>query len=323
MNARFSTLSAADLGAWAQLTNCLAQADGTDEFYDAEDLAEELKEPGFEPARDSIAVWDEDQLVGFGQLRVADVLVEGNAKASIDGGVHPEHRGRGIGGAIMESLEARAGELAAERHPGAPVTVSLATGAHGSSSGRMAVSRGYAPVRYFTDMMIELPRGYGAVMEPTLSAEGPVVEVYTSEAEEAVRRAHNDAFADHWGAVPKTRERWADQQSARSFRPAMSPLIRSTDTSLAPEDSVDGYALCGEWVKGELHVGLLGTRRRARHQGLAAGLLHWIVSAAERGGYKMVDLAVDSASPTGANRVYERAGFTAVRTWTVHRRYLD
>lgn len=323
MNARFSTLSAADLLAWTQLTNLLAQVDGTDEFYDAVDLAEELEEPGFDPERDSIAVWDGDQLVGFGQLRVADVLFEGDAKASIDGGVHPEHRGRGIGGGIMDCLETRARELAAERHPGARVTVGFATGADGSSSGRMAVSRGYAPVRYFTDMMIELPRNPGEAVEPAPSPEGPVVEVYTSEVEEAVRRAHNDAFADHWGAIPKTQERWADQQAARSFRPTMSPVIRSTDTGLDPAESVDGYALCGQWVEGELHVSLLGTRRRARHQGLAAALLHWVVAAAERDGYTMVDLAVDSASPTGAGRVYERVGFKAVRTWTVHRRYLD
>lgn len=168
MNARFSTLSAGDLLAWTQLTNLLAQVDGTDEFYDAEDLAEELEEPGFDPERDSIAEWDVDQLVVFGQLRVADALLEGNAKASIDGGVHPEPRRRSIGGGILDSLEARARELAAERHPGAPVTVGLATVADGSSSGRMAASRGYAPVRYLTDMMIELPRHLGEALEPTL-----------------------------------------------------------------------------------------------------------------------------------------------------------
>lgn len=323
MNVRFSTLSPDDLRAWAQLTNLLARVDGTDEFYEAEDLAEELEEPGFDPERDSIAVWDGDQLVGFGQLRLADILFEGDAKASIDGGVHPEYRGRGIGRGIMDRLEARARELAAERHPGAPVTVGLATGADGSSSGRMAASRGYAPVRYFTDMMIELPRDSGGAVESTTCPEGPVVEVYTPELEEAVRRAHNDAFADHWGSIPKTQQRWADQQAARSFRPNMSPVIRSADTGLDPAESVDGYALCGQWVEGELHVSLLGTRRHARHQGLAAALLQWVVGAAESDGYKMIDLAVDSASPTGAGRVYERAGFKAVRTWTVHRRYLD
>ncbi|MDN5822963.1 MAG: GNAT family N-acetyltransferase [Arthrobacter sp.] len=323
MTIRFSALSAVDLVAWSGLTNLLAQADETDEFYDAEDLAEELEEPGFDPGRDSIAVWDGEELVGFGQLRVADVLFEGQAKATIDGGVHPDHRGRGIGRRIMDGLEARARELAAQRHPGAPVSVGLATGAEGSSSGRMAVSRGYAPVRYFTDMMIELPRRRGDTVEAPPSTEGPLIEVYTAEMEEAVRRAHNDAFADHWGAVPKTRERWADQQSARSFRASLSPVVRTRDIGLDPVESVDGYALCGQWAEGEIHVSLLGTRSRARHQGLASALLDWIVTEAERDGYRMVDLAVDSASPTGAGRVYERAGFTAVRTWTVHRRQLD
>lgn len=82
------------------------------------------------------------------------------------------------------------------------------------------------------------------------------MEVYAPEVEEAVRRAHNDAFADHWGAIPKTQERWADQQASRSFRPTMRRIILSTDTGLDSAERVDGYALCGEWVESELTVAL-------------------------------------------------------------------
>lgn len=319
---RYASLSAATVGPWSELTNLLASADGTEEFYEAEDLAEELEEPGFDPQRDSVSVWDDQLLVGFGQLRLGDALRDGVAKASIGGGVHPDYRGCGVGREIMDRLEPRARELAQERHPGVPVTADLWTGAEGSSAERLAVARGYVPVRYFTDMRVELPRKGPSPQSPAELPDGARIEPFTTGLGEAVRRAHNEAFADHWGSVPRSEERWADQLAARSFRPALSRVVLSTDTSLAPEDRVDAYALCGEWVKGELYVSLVGTRRRARRRGLGLALLESIVLAASDAGYRMVDLTVDSESPTGAGRIYERAGFSRVRTSSVYQRRL-
>lgn len=322
MSLRYASLTPATVVPWSVLTNLLAQVDGTDEFYGPDDLAEELEEPGFDPRHDSVSVWDGDLMVGFGQLRLGDGLRDGVAKASIGGGVHPEYRGRGVGREIMDRLEPRACELAAERHPGVPVTADLWTGAEGSSAERLAVARGYAPVRYFTDMRVELPPADPAVeSDPELP--GRVrIEVFSTELGEAVRRAHNEAFADHWGSVPRSRERWEDHLAARSFRPAMSRVVLSTDSSLDPDERVDAYALCGEWVEGELYVSLVGTRRRARRRGLGLALLGSIVHAASETGYRMVELTVDSESPTGAGRIYERAGFTPVRTSSVYQRRL-
>lgn len=322
MNLRYAALSAATVEPWSGLTNLLARVDGTEEFYGPDDLAEELEEPGFDPTRDSVSAWDGDLMVGYGQLRLGDGLRDGVAKASIGGGVHPEYRGRGIGREIMDRLEARARELAAERQPGVPLTADLWTGSAGSSAERLAVARGYAPVRYFSDMRVDLPLADPVEESRADLPAGPHIEVFTSGLGEAVRRAHNEAFADHWGSVPRSEERWADQLASRSFRPALSRVVLSTDMRLAPEERVDAYALCGEWVDGELYVSLVGTRRRARRRGLGLALLGSIVRAASDAGYRLVELTVDSESPTGAGRIYERAGFIRVRTSSVYQRRL-
>ena len=47
---RWAHLSGADVPAWADLVNHLARVDGTEEFYEQEDLAEELGRAGFDPA---------------------------------------------------------------------------------------------------------------------------------------------------------------------------------------------------------------------------------------------------------------------------------
>jgi mycothiol synthase len=97
MAIRWSTLTDDDVTAWAELTNLLATVDGTEEFYTAEDLVEELHEAGFDPALDSIAAWLDDKLIGYSQLRVASGLSDGLARAHLSGGVHPDFRGQGIG----------------------------------------------------------------------------------------------------------------------------------------------------------------------------------------------------------------------------------
>jgi mycothiol synthase len=350
-----------DIEAWSVLTDVLAAADDTDERYAPEDLAEELDEPGFTPALDSIGVWDGDRMVGYGQLRVKAALLEGRAMASIHGGVDPAYRGRGVGRDIMDRLEARARELAGQRQPGAPVRLDVWANAPGSGTTRLAAARGYVPVRYFQDMRLEIPdwqdpsagQDPEAGQEPHAGPPSPRAVPFGPVHAEAVRLAHNEAFADHWGSTPRSPEAWADMLASRSARPAFSrvalarqqagaspdpagspdsagspgpagPGTPAADAPAAdfPTDAVDSYVLCAEWTPGTLHVNLVGTRRRARERGLAATLLTDVVRAAREAGYRRVELGVDSESPTGAVGLYERVGFAKVRTNVVYSRLL-
>ena len=327
MSVVWKPIEPAHAPAWAELSNLLARVDDTDEFYEPEDLVEELAEPGVDPALDTLAAWDGDTMVAYGQLRVSEGLADRMAKASLSGGVHPEWRGAGLGRAVMDWIEPRAAELAADRYPSLPLVCSVWCGKPDSSAVRLAAARGYGPARYFQDMRIELA-GW-APPSPGLAAPAPaesgagdhaVVLPLGPEHAEGTRRAHNEAFSDHWGAVERDAARWADQLAARSFRPALSRVALSADPSLGPDDAVDGYVLCNEFVPGELYVALVGTRRRARGRGLASRLLADVLVAAREAGYRLADLGVDSESPTGAVGLYERVGFRALRTTVVYER---
>ena len=75
------------------------------------------------------------------------------------------------------------------------------------------------------------------------------------------------------------------------------------------------YVLTYQWVDGELYIGQVGTRQKARGQGLArACLVASLQAAVDSGRYHQVDLTVDSENPTGAGVLYESVGFTATRT---------
>lgn len=299
----WTTLTVDTTPQWAALVNTLAAHDDTDEFYEAEDLAEELTEHGFDPERDSWALWDREEMVAFGQLVVSgELTADGEARANLMGGVHPSRRGEGIGTDLIGRMESRALVLAAERHPGAPVILRAEGRRECSDAWPLLTELGFSPTRWFTDMSRPLPGD--ALPRPDAA-----VQPFSADLSEAVRLAHNDAFATHWGSTSQTPEGWADMISARSTRPADSRVILDED------GTVLAYAICGQWVDRELYVNLVGTRQSARGRGLGRAVLTATVSdAATSGRYDLIDLGVDSANPTGAGALYESVGFRAVRT---------
>lgn len=302
---RWTHLTPDTTSQWAELTNLLARVDGTEEYYEAEDLAEELTESGFTPERDSWAVWDGQTLVGYGQLRVAANLNdEGRVRCSLGGGVHPDWRGRGIGRELVHRQEQRARELAGERHPGAPFFFRAPGELDGSDARRLLTRMGYAVVRYFNELTRPLPGEDVTVAD----IEGVRLIAPTDEHEAAVREAHNAAFTDHWGSSPSAPETWRDYWTGRSQRKQFSTLAVDED------GAVLAYVMVSQWVPREAYVDLVGTVREARGRGLAAAALgRSIRLAAESGEFDVIELGVDSDSPTGATRLYERLGFTLAR----------
>ncbi|UFU06040.1 GNAT family N-acetyltransferase [Ruania halotolerans] len=312
MALRWSTLDPESVTAWAELTNLLARVDGTEEFYDAEDLAEELTEHGFSPASDSLAVWAGEMLVAYAQLRVPTSLThaEGYARVSIGGGVHPDYRGQGIASEMFDRMEPRGEALAQERHPGAPIQLRASGGVESDPVRPLLTERGYEPVRYFTAMERPLP---GADL-PALDSR---VVPFTPDLAEATRLAHNDAFASHWGSGPVTPEHWRQMREGRSFRTAFSRV------ALAEDGEVLAYTTAQQWVDRELYIGLVGTRTAARGRGLARAVLNAsLVAAADSGEFDLVELEVDSANPQGAGALYASLGFEPVRTTAVFARLL-
>lgn len=304
---RWGHLRPEDVPAWAELTNLCARADGTEEFYEAESLAEELTETGFTPETDSWAVWDGEALVAYGQVRVSLTLDgEGLVRCNPDGDVHPEWRGRGIGGALLDLQEERARALAAERFPDAEPVIRVSGGLEGSDRRPFMAARGYEIVRYFQLLARPLP---GEMVTAETSSSARLLCPDDSH-EEAVRLAHNAAFADHWGSVSQTPEGWHDHWTARTARRHLSTI------ALDDDGSVLCYVIASEWVAGELYIDLVGTVPSARGQGLAAACLaRTIRLASESGRWPVVELDVDAASPTGATRLYERLGFAVKKTF--------
>lgn len=305
---RWTTLSAEHAPAWSELCNHLAVVDGTEEFYSAEDLAEELRAPHHDPEKDTWAVWDGAQMVGYGSVFVPMTLShEGMARGGHEGGVHADHRGKGLGSALLDRAEARLLELLEERHPGVAAYLQGGGGREGSSARALLADRGYAEDRYWNLLTRRL------VDEPEVpEVEGVRLITPADEHEEGVLHAHDLAFRDHYGSGPMTPEGWHDYWGSRSARREVSTIAVADGSGDGwTEGEVLAYVLVGQWVDREAYVNLVGTVPHARGRGIAAAALaRTLVLASRSGDYDVIELDVDSDSPTGATRLYERVGFT-------------
>ncbi len=310
---RWAHLRPEDIQTWTTLTNILAEVDRTDEFVQAEDLLEDLGEHGVDPALDTWAVFAGPVMVDFGQVRVSMTPDhDGRARIWLGGGVHPDHRGRGLGRELIARQEQRGTALAAQRLPGASAFWRCDGGLEGASVRRLLEHRGYGIVRYFNLMQRTLPG------EPVPAPELPEgVRLLSPEDshESTVHAAHTLAFRDHWGSAEQSPEQWHDHWTARSNRSALSTLALDAD------GHVLAYVLAAEWTPGELYVNLVGTVPGARGSGLARACLgRTIAAAASSGAHDRVALHVDSASPTGATHLYEAVGFALDKTFAAYQR---
>jgi ribosomal protein S18 acetylase RimI-like enzyme len=162
-------------------------------------------------------------------------------------------------------------------------------------------ARGYRPIRHSFRMRIDLEA------PPPQPAWPRDIEVRTLRAgeERGVHEAVEDAFADHWEFFPTPYKEWAHfMVEAEDFDPALWILAWSGD-------ELAGVSLCRRERPGRPGVGWvrqLGVRPAWRRRGLGLALLQESFGAFWRRGTRVVGLGVDAGNPTGAVRLYERAG---------------
>lgn len=293
-------VSRQDVPAVVALTNLVGRHDGTGEVTTETAIEEMFEAPRLDVDRDVITVWAGDQLVGLGSVHCRDTTVEGRALVGVQGVIHPDYRGQGLGSELLDRLEERGLQLAAERLPGEPVRLRSSGGLPDSSSQRLLEDRGYRPDNYFLTMQVQLTDWVD---------DGEQIAAVQPDAgqQEAVREAHNDAFRDHRNFSPIPADHWDFWARSSTQRPEQSRVIVEADKVLA-------YAVVGEYEPGVSHVELVGTRREARGRGLARQVLIGTLRAARAAGQRVSELEVDSTSPTGADRLYRSVGYEHVRT---------
>ena len=288
---------------------CTAEGDPTVAMT-PEELEREWKSPGYELEKNTWVVETMDgRIVGYEEFdnEHAHAFLRG------DGYVHPEYKGRGIGTTMLRMLEERAREEMKLAEP--DLRVFIRNGMMSDSVARqLHEAEGYRPIRFSWRMEINLEEAPRAPIWPTGIELRPFV---LEQHNHVIFEADEEAFSDHWGHTPSTFEHWQHHVSGREdFDPSL--WFVAWDARSA---EIAGYSLC-RYRMGHGWVGTLGVRRPWRKRGLGEALLLHSFGEFYKRGMKTVGLFVDAQNPTGATRLYKKAGMHAAAEYVFYEKEL-
>ena len=295
-----------DLEAITRLIHAALEADNDETMsVSSEELAQEWKVPGFKLETDAWVVTNSSgQVIGFEEFNnhFAHAALRG------DGYVHPEYTGLGVGTNLLNALETRARQEVPLAAPDLRVFIRNGTGINEKNAREIHEAAGYTAIRYSWRMEITLE---SIPAQPVWPGQVELRPFDLAKNDYSLYLAHEDAFRDHWGHTPHAYEFW---QTVISGSPEFDPK----QWFIAWDgDQIAGYSLCRE-KQGIGWVGTLGVRRPWRRQGLGMALLMHSFRELFQRGYHTIGLTVDASNPTGATRLYERAGMHIANEFVIY-----
>lgn len=279
-----------DIGALTELiAACELDLDGVAEI-DPGDVEMSFGRAGYDPALDRVLVHEGGRLIGW-----ADVDRE---RAEAD--VHPSHRGRGLGTALLAWTERRA------RETGRTAVNQMVTDANAAAAALFRL-HGYAPTE--TAWLLQIRFEDGPPPTPAVP-EGITIRPFERGIDEpAVYRVIEDAFNEWPNPTPHTFEEWERSFPAHpAFAPERSPLAFDGDELVGATVYLDYPSSDEGWIQ------QLATRATHRHRGIARALLHHAFAAAYASGKPACGLSTNSQ--TGALSLYEKVGMRVRRSYT-------
>ncbi|HMO57003.1 MAG TPA: GNAT family N-acetyltransferase [Roseiflexaceae bacterium] len=301
----------ADLECISRFVNQCETSDGFDEITSVDELSDEFATPGFDATRDLRLWFDEQgQLVVFGQLWASE------ENAHNDGflwyKVAPEWRNSDPEAELFSWATARVREYG---------RTALSVVTRDNEPWRIAAYEryGFRAVRYFLRMrrMLDTP-----IEAPQFPAGYTLVD--GDHDPERWAEMYNASFIDHYNFHPATADKVRYWQQETDYRPDLNLVACAPDGSYAAfawntisraENNHTGLQ--------NGHIGLLGTRRGYRRQGLGRAMLLASLQRLAAIGMQSASLGVDAESPTGATQLYTAAGFQEYLRRILYRRELS
>ncbi len=244
-----------------------------------------------------VAIDDAEAIIGYAQ-----VVLEEPDLADSWGIVHPEHRGRGVGTALLDRLVERAPDLAT-----APSSLRLRHGINAADEAAAAMlrSRGFRPIHHFWHMQIDL----AGTVEPGPSPEG--IDIGGIEQGRDLATIHallEAAFVDDRSHHPASFDRWVEEATST---PGYDPTL----WLMARDAGVPVGVITGSEAEDRGWVDYLAVSASHRGRGIGPALLRRSFAMFAERGVRRVLVSVDAENPTGATAVYERVGMRIVHAW--------
>ena len=296
----------ADIPEIVRVVNASSASEGVEEVWTVEGLTAWLAHPSdqFDPARDAFVAELEGRVVGTGRIEWVDTRDGRYREYRVFGTLDPALHGRGIGTALLATLEDRARALAAT-HPSERERLLAAFAAEGRPAEALLRAAGYETARWFIDMVRPNLDG---IVEPSLP-DGLELRPVTPDQHETIWRANREAFRDHWGGADESLEQLQRILGDPDTDPSLWLIAWDGDevaggvwNTIHPAEN-EAHGVRRGWLDSVF------TRRPWRKRGLASALIGRSLTLLRERGMTSAILGVDVDNPTGALGLYEGAGF--------------
>jgi mycothiol synthase len=236
----------------------------------------------------------------------------GNVVHDADIYVHPDHTGRGLGTYLIRLSEARALSWVDSAPAGKRVVLRNPVNGVNPQANELLQNLGYEKIRHFWRMEIQMD---AEPPEPTLPEGFTIRTCREGQDERAIFEAGREAYRDHWNMGPTTFDEWLNRKHGDKYDPSLW-------FQLLDGEEIAGVAVCKVFSEDMGWVGDLCVRRPWRKRGFGSALLQHAFREFYRRGFRRVGLGVDSQNPTGATRLYERAGMKVTRKFVIYEKEL-
>jgi mycothiol synthase len=300
----------ADVESVAQLILDVCTVDGDPTAATTpEEIGSQWRAPGFDFEKNTwVVTTSEGRIVGY------EEFVNRHAHASLmgDGYVHPDFLGMGVGTTMLHALEQRAREEMTLAESDLRVFIRNGMSAKDTTACEMHDAEGYTAIRFQWTMEINLDASPPPIVWPG----GVELRPFDLQAHNyALHRAHEEAFGDLWGRHPHSYEDWQHRMTDREDFDPLNWFIAWDG------DEIAAYSLCSRRM-GMGYVGSIGVRKLWRNRGLGLALLNHSFAQFYRQNVRTIMLSVDAANPTGATRLYERAGMHVATEYVIYEKEL-
>jgi ribosomal protein S18 acetylase RimI-like enzyme len=233
-------------------------------------------------------------------IAFASVEHRQHARIFVEGNVHPDYQGHGIGTYLLQLNEERAYQHIVDAPVDARVVILTRVDEKNTLAQHVLEQHNYKQIRSFWRMKIELRE---APKMPQW-AEGITLRTLADDPGlfRAVFEADEEAFKDHWGHVQTSFEEWEHWTRKReNYDPSLWFLAMDGN-------EIAAFSLCADEKEQGGWVNSLGVRRQWRRKGIGEALLYQSFGEFYKRGIHEVYLGVDASSLTGATRLYKRVG---------------
>ncbi len=300
----------ADLAGIVELIDACEEVDHLHDSTSVEELRVDFSFPQTDPTRNA-HLWKDEQgrVIGYTRLWLFEPGETQDVRL-LDLKVRPGWRGKGLEVQMLQWAEQRAQEVGKAHGLAAELQARI----RDDQTEMIALfqAQGYTLERYFWTMDRALAE---PIPEPTLPAGFTMRQTAGAAEAEQYVAMFNETWIDHWKGHPMTVEHFLHDMALPDYRAEMDRVIESPAGTLAAfcysRVSTEENARTG---RSEGWIDALGTRRGFRKLGLGRALLLDGLLRLRAEGVTTARLTVDAASLTGANRLYESAGFRVAET---------